>query len=620
MNKGFFFLLALYLKIGMYGQCGAGEVALTMSITTDAWPYETYWQITPAGDGCSDTPLAEGSNLNVGCAGIASDNSPEGYGAETVVEVGLVCLQEGETYTLHFIDSYGDGGLRFEVFQNNIFTSVWVGEGFGNQWTFTAGEFLLPVYDSPCGASTITEDDLPLSMNNTNAVALSSEVRPPALDCSVYGQWCEGGVSNSVWAKFNPSTDGTYRFSTCNEGNAVDTQLAVWKADDCSDFSTYTLITANDDAQGGCDIGEFFSSVAFASCMEPGSDYYIQLDGWNGATGEIRLSVELVEGNVVADAVVFGAPCPVDKGETAMGTILPFLTNTGSDFSSVWSGPGGFISSDPFLSDVPAGSYTWMATDACGQMYEATYTIEVPAFWTFTPTAEEPLCAGSDDGFISVEVQGGTAPYTYQWLGPDFQSDFPSIEGLVEGVYQLTVTDDNECQYSQTYPLEASDGFTFDFGAPIQMCLEDSVEVSAPIVGNYLWQNGSTSADVVIAGAVWGIGSHSLQLTVTSAEGCVAVDDLAFTVSACIGVDENNAGVGATIYPQPVTGGVMNLRSENGAEWQYAEVFDMAGRNVARFTLQGAGPHVLPMEQARGAYFLKLTDGGRSAGLFFLVE
>lgn len=613
-------VMSWWLCASIHAQCSAGEVAITLNITTDDWPYETYWQITPAGEECSDDPLAEGSNTNIGCSGLAADNPPDGYGAQATITAGPFCLLEGSDYTLHFIDSYGDGGLRFEVYQNNIFSYAWIGEGFGNTWTFTAGEFSLPLYDSPCGATVIIENDPPMALNNEEAVALASEVRPPAEDCSVYGQWCEGAVSNTVWARFVPATTGTYRFSTCNDGNAVDTQLAVWKAEDCADFGSYSLITANDDAQGGCNAGDFFSSVAYAACLEQGSDYYIQIDGWNGATGNILLSVETVQANVAPEGVVFNAPCPADKGEVAVGSILPYLANSGSNFTSQWTGPNGFASAEAYLLDVPAGTYTWQAIDGCGAFFESTFVITEPEFWTFTPSAEVPLCSGSADGSLWVQVQGGTPPYAYQWLGPDFQSGDEAIDNLVEGIYQLTITDDNDCQYSQTYPLEASDDFTFEFGSDLEICLDESIEVAAPIEGNYAWQNGATTSSVIIEGSVWGIGNHALQLTVTSPEGCVAVDDLAFTVAACIGVQEHQGAQGIEMYPQPAESGILNVRLPDGSEWQFAEIYDVSGRMVSRQTLPASHTFAVEVPTASGVYALRLIRQDRTTGVAFWVK
>ena len=61
---------------------------------------------------------------------------------------------------------------------------------------------------------------------------------------------------------------------------------------------------ANDDADGGCDGGDFYASAMVQSGLTPGQTYYLQVDGWAGTTGpiqiqitEIPVGVEEMEGN-----------------------------------------------------------------------------------------------------------------------------------------------------------------------------------------------------------------------------------------------------------------------------------------------------------------------------------
>lgn len=56
---------------------------------------------------------------------------------------------------------------------------------------------------------------------------------------------------------------------------------------------------------------------------------------------------------------------------------------------------------------------------------------------------EHNLCAGDSDGVISVSGMGGTPGYSYQWSNG---ATSPTISGLVENLYFLTITDDNNCE------------------------------------------------------------------------------------------------------------------------------------------------------------------------------
>lgn len=63
-----------------------------------------------------------------------------------------------------------------------------------------------------------------------------------------------------------------------------------------------------------------------------------------------------------------------------------------------------------------------------------------------------------NNGFIELDVEGGTPPYLYKWSNQQTPLDSPRSEGLVEGVpYQVTVTDaaGNKVSQEFTVPAEA---------------------------------------------------------------------------------------------------------------------------------------------------------------------
>lgn len=67
-----------------------------------------------------------------------------------------------------------------------------------------------------------------------------------------------------------------------------------------------------------------------------------------------------------------------------------------------------------------------------------------------------PTKINDDSGIIYIEsVTGGTPPYTYLWTGPNgFISTDEDIFDLVDGLYQLVVTDANGCQQTEQYEMD----------------------------------------------------------------------------------------------------------------------------------------------------------------------
>ncbi len=97
------------------------------------------------------------------------------------------------------------------------------------------------------------------------------------------------------------------------------------------------------------------------------------------------------------------------------------------------------------LTDVSAGIYNLIVTDANGcetstQFFEVTQ----PEALAVESVASQISIFGADDGAISLNVIGGTAPYTFEWFADNgFASTDEDITNLAPGTYTLVVYDTN---------------------------------------------------------------------------------------------------------------------------------------------------------------------------------
>ena len=144
-----FSMLCTLVLIGItnttLAQCGAGEIEVFVSINTDNWGYECYWQITPDGSNCDSGTLLEGGNINqVGCngGGVQDATTAQGYEDNATTESDAVCLTLGSTYTLHYVDDYGDGGAQFQIMINGLPVYEYAGSGEGGSFDFLVEEAL----------------------------------------------------------------------------------------------------------------------------------------------------------------------------------------------------------------------------------------------------------------------------------------------------------------------------------------------------------------------------------------------------------------------------------------------------------------------------------------------
>lgn len=580
MKKGLLMLMIVMSHTLIWGQCPAGQVEIIVQMQTDAWPYENYWQLVPSGNPCGTGVLFEGANFNVGCEGVAADDGPEGYPADANITEGPFCLDPG-AYDIIFTDSYGDGGLQFEVLVDGVSWSAFSGTNSGNTFTFNTTQPSLVEGDSPCGAFELYPDQEGLALNNANASVSIGEVAPNGLECSTPGSWCEGVVSNSMWAELMFQPNQAYRISTCDAANGVDTQLALWKTNNCSDWSTFQLVSSNDDMPGGCGAGEIYASEMLVSCLDTNFRYFIQVDGWEGATGNIFLNAFVTDAVYELGALVIPVRCPLNKGETPTGYIQPNVQGLGLDVNYSWTSNIGFTSTEWAVSNVPSGIYTVDVNSACWSG-SGSFEVTEPTWWNAVPTITQPSCSDAADGAIALEVSGGTAPYGIVWT----DIDGVAIPGgnLVDqpaGTYIANVTDNNGCLYVQNFQLQSNGELNVQLAAINDLCINDIVTLEAPFFDGamYQWSNGNTSSNLEIIAEDWGIGDHIVSVTIVSADGCVGFDELTFTVNNCIGVDEMSNFRG--VYPNPIQD-VCTLWTGNANDWK---LLDIQGRIITQFNL-----------------------------------
>ncbi len=607
MTKFYSTLFFAFIAVLGHSQCQPGEVEVTMTMHTDPWGYENYWQLNPSGSGCGNNIIAEGANLNVGCIGTAADNSPGGYDNNSTYYEGPFCLTEGEFFDLIFVDSYGDGGLAIEVFENGILTHVYYGGGTGNTWTFQAGVSNNPIYDQPCGALAVIADGGAIELTNTNAMGGYGEIAPGNGGCGIPGLWCENGISNTVWAYFIPEAGVSYEITTCGDIPGFDTQIALWKGNDCSVLNAFEFIASNDDMAGGCATADGYSSLMHAECLEAGAVYYIQIDGYNGAVGTTSLEVTTYTGGHSLGSQVNNVACPLNKGQAGSGSIFTWVNGSGSNYSASWTGPDGFTSSNNMIYDLIPGDYSVTVTTTCGDIFTDDFTVSQPEMWNAYLTITDPSCPQSEDGELVANASGATAPYTYFWTGPDgFFGENQTISNAGSGIYTVQISDANNCTYQLEYNLTPEDAFEIDLGADIVMCINESEVVSAPLGYSYIWQDGSGNQFFEIVASEWGLGEHALILTAITADGCSDTDVFGFIVEDCNSIDESSM-MNWNIYPQPSNGQFV-LTADRNLNGCSVSILDAVGKTVyTNNAIQGQMLNI-DLNVEAGLYFIALNE------------
>ncbi|TXE08022.1 T9SS type B sorting domain-containing protein [Algoriphagus aquimarinus] len=115
-------------------------------------------------------------------------------------------------------------------------------------------------------------------------------------------------------------------------------------------------------------------------------------------------------------------------------------------YTYTWS--NGSTSED--LNNITAGDYSVIIKDLTGCSFQASYSVKAATQMGVKETIQPESCAGAGNGAIQVNVQGGTAPYTYKWSNGQNTSRLTDVNA---GDYSLTVTDAIGCTVEKKFAL-----------------------------------------------------------------------------------------------------------------------------------------------------------------------
>ncbi len=197
--------------------------------------------------------------------------------------------------------------------------------------------------------------------------------------------------------------------------------------------------------------------------LSGGTFTVVVTDTLDGRSCIAQLSRTLTHELETVDEVVTPVTCSGNDD----GSISFNVIGGAGNYSYSWSvvagsggNPLGLVVSEKNQSGLSEGQYQVVITDerADGTICNITRVYEVTAStWLDVSVAEfeSNMCYGAATGKLVASVVGGSGNYSYEWNGPDeFSAITSSIEDLVQGSYELKVTDDVlGCTYINTYEI-----------------------------------------------------------------------------------------------------------------------------------------------------------------------
>lgn len=300
--------------------------------------------------------------------------------------------------------------------------------------------------------SAVGED--PTCGNTDGSISVTVD---PANTSYTYNWSANTGVSDNSTTEVTDLSDGTYSVTVSGGGCEQDTTITLESPDGLQNVTIETTDALCDETNGNISVTNVEGGTAPYSYelvnVETNTDgvfsdlsdgtYSIVITDENNCTYEETGIVILNTPDITnADFEAINTTCAEDNGSLAITNVDGGTPNYNYNLEN------GLSNSNGTFNDLPAGTYSVTIEDSVGCTYQVeTIIIEPSETIEDVEVVSAPATCNLDDGIFTFQnVTGGVEPYTYAVDG--IAGSQQTYDGLGEGVYTYTITDDVGCEYS----------------------------------------------------------------------------------------------------------------------------------------------------------------------------
>ncbi len=209
-------------------------------------------------------------------------------------------------------------------------------------------------------------------------------------------------------------------------------------------------MTANGGAGNFTYLWSTGSSTASAANLSANSTYTLSATDANGCVADTSLTLSSptqVNATILATNITCnpgGAGTSITPNAGHDGTAAANATGGTSPYVYLWN----TADATPAISNLTAGNYSVVVTDANNCTASANTTLTEPQPMSVTASSMAPLCTNSTNGTINANCTGGTASYIYtvSFNGSAIQNNNSgTFTGLAAGNYVISVSDAKNC-------------------------------------------------------------------------------------------------------------------------------------------------------------------------------
>lgn len=485
------------------------------------------------------TPAYNYSWSNGGTTQTIANLTPGAYTVSVTDTKGCITIQtvNVNAYGCSLMPSVSSTNVSCYGFSDGLASVTLTGAANPITYTWSNGATTQSVNNLPPGFYTVNI----LDGNNCQAMLSVVISEPPALLANASATDISAPGANDGTASAAP-TGGTpgyqYLWSNGSSNQTISGlepgsyTVSITDATGCSNVQTVTVsdygcslqatITATNLNCNGSNNGT--ASVSLSGASDPTTFVWS-----NGATsqtvsglaaGTYTLTVGDANGcNVILSTTIQEPPTLLANASTT--NLTDYGANDGTAKANPTGGTPGYTyvwstgETTNKIIGLSPGAYTVTVTDANGctkkqTVYVSNYNCALSAIVSLTHVR----CNGGMDGKVTLEIIGGTTPYTYAWSNG---ATTQNIENLTAGAYGVTVEDAGQC-YSVL-------SFNINQPAALQVSVYDLHHVPCP-------QDMTGSAAVSATGGImpyaffWSSGSPqnlspgTYTVTVSDANAC----------------------------------------------------------------------------------------------------
>lgn len=392
----------------------------------------------------------------------------------------------------------------------------------------------------PAGVYTVTVTDA----NNcvkTNSVTINQPA-PLSLASSSTDVMCNGDNDGSASVSVSGGTTGyTYAWSsggTLASENAIAAgtyTVTVTDNNNCTASASFTIsqpdpVSLNTSSTDVLCNGENEGQASVTATGGVSSYTYLWSSGGAGSS-ETGLaagpySVTVTDGNncSASASVTITEPSAITISSTSADATCGSSNGSASVSASGGTGNLAYLWSNgattASINGLQAGTYSVTVTDenSCSSS-SAIIVNNISGPSINLASSADVSCNGGNDGSASLNVSGGTSPYSYSW---DNGATTASVSGLSAGGYFVSVTDNNNCVGILSVSIGEPTTLALSLSAEDISCngLNDgsaSVSGSGGTSGySYLWSNGTSTSSAP------GLSAGTYTVTVSDANNCTA--------------------------------------------------------------------------------------------------